>query len=434
MDTDKAEGRSFEEDIKISWSQFLRGFSIAFACRSALSVLLRILQLARSGQFSDVLSIENVFSEKSLIVRVDAVRIGLFVGQFSGGYELLTRMASRVRQTNDYKNSLIGGFLSGLSLLYLGEEDRRSVSLYALARVAQCVYNLLKQRNLWHFWGSDWGHGDALLFALTSAQIMYAYVMRPTSLPASYYKFIQRTGPIAEEVLEGVRAVNRHLEVNVDSLLRYVKSENKNTMFTLTRAYPPPPILGCDALHPTCDGCVKNSGRVLLSAFKKVLPVYGSLTLVSVIVVGFSRFIRNPLRGLFHGVRDTFRSTLFLSSFVAIYQAGVCTQRKMVLSDHRIIYWLSGFISAGLSILIEKKSRRSELALYALPRALDSFYTILYDRKWLGSLPQGELLLFSLSCAGIMYCHHHEPQALSPILKWVISKVFERDGKQSNKS
>jgi hypothetical protein len=86
----------------------------------------------------------------------------------------------------------ISMYVPAIDLLTLQTEDRRMVSLYAMARVAQCVYNILKARGLWHFWGSDWNHGDALLFALTSAQIMYAYVMRPTSLPASYYKFIQR--------------------------------------------------------------------------------------------------------------------------------------------------------------------------------------------------------------------------------------------------
>lgn len=38
-----------------------------------------------------------------------------------------------------------------------------------------------RQRNVqgkWHFWGSDWPHGDWLLFGSSTAQIMYAYVMR----------------------------------------------------------------------------------------------------------------------------------------------------------------------------------------------------------------------------------------------------------------
>jgi len=49
-------------------------------------------------------------------------------------------------------------------------------------------------------------------------------------------------------------------------------------------------------------------------------------------------------------------------------------------SDHKLVYWVVGFL-ASWSILVEKKSRRSELALYAFPRGVDSIYEILYDHK-----------------------------------------------------
>ena len=44
--------------------------------------------------------------------------------------------------------------------------------------------------------------------------------------------------------------------------------------------------------------------------------------------------------------------------------------------DHKLSYWLVGLVAAS-AILIERKSRRSELALYTLPRAADSLYEIL---------------------------------------------------------
>ncbi len=55
--------------------------------------------------------------------------------------------------------------------MFLSKERRRTLALYMLARIAQCLYNSLKQRGLFHFWGSDWAYGDALLFALSSAQV-----------------------------------------------------------------------------------------------------------------------------------------------------------------------------------------------------------------------------------------------------------------------
>ena len=60
--------------------------------------------------------------------------------------------------------------VAGLALLFQNPERRRTLALYMLARLLQCRYNSLKAAGRWHFWGSDWQHGDTLLFALSSAQ------------------------------------------------------------------------------------------------------------------------------------------------------------------------------------------------------------------------------------------------------------------------
>lgn len=59
---------------------------------------------------------------------------------------------------------------AGLALLFQNSERRRTLALYMLARLLQCRYNSLKAAGRWHFWGSDWQHGDTLLFAVSSAQ------------------------------------------------------------------------------------------------------------------------------------------------------------------------------------------------------------------------------------------------------------------------
>ena len=63
-------------------------------------------------------------------------------------------------------------------------------------------------------------------------------------------------------------------------------------------------------------------------------------------------------------------------------------------------------------ILGEKKSRRSELALYALPRALDSIYQIFVDYRLAFALPGhvGEVLLF---CGSMGAPVHPMTQSLS---------------------
>jgi hypothetical protein len=48
---------------------------------------------------------------------------------------------------------------------------------------------------------------------------------------------------------------------------------------------------------------------------------------------------------------------------------------------------------SGLSILLEKKARRAELALYVLPRAGDSLWNILINRHVLPNIKNAEVIL-----------------------------------------
>jgi hypothetical protein len=70
----------------------------------------------------------------------------------------------------------------------------------------------------------------------------------------------------------------------------------------------------------------------------------------------------------------------------------ICLHRKVATRDHKLVYWIAGGISA-LSVLLEKKSRRAELALYVLPRAGDSLWYILVNRHLLPNIRNAEVLL-----------------------------------------
>lgn len=61
--------------------------------------------------------------------------------------------------------------------------------------------------------------------------------------------------------------------------------------------------------------------------------------------------------------------------------------------------------------------RCAELALYVLPRAMDSLYLLLCDRRYMASVPHGEKLLFCAAMATLMYCHEREEGALSGLVR-----------------
>ena len=65
----------------------------------------------------------------------------------------------------------------------------------------------------------------------------------------------------------------------------------------------------------------------------------------------------------------------------------------MASKDHKIVYWFAGGVAA-LSVMLEKKPRRSELALYVLPRAGDSLWEILVNRHVLPDIKNAEVLQF----------------------------------------
>uniref|UniRef100_A0A6B2L4Z8 Transmembrane protein 135 N-terminal domain-containing protein n=1 Tax=Arcella intermedia TaxID=1963864 RepID=A0A6B2L4Z8_9EUKA len=406
---------------------------MAFGIRYAVSAVLRCFVLLKKGDFWGLLSLNKLFSEKYMIAREDAVRVGLATGGFGAIYNLVTSLAERYmdRQALNGKQHFVGGLLGGLTMLFLEKDSRRTLSLQVLGRVLECVYNALKSRGWWHFWGSNWNHGDTLLFCLASAQIMYAYVMRPETLDDSYYKFIVKSGPIDEVVLQQVRNNNRGRPLDVNRIVEYVTRRNPNAdrAGLASEVLEKLTVIPCSVLHPHNESCVMNALEVLRLSFKKILPIYATLTFVPLLLLKFGSFIKHPLARIWTATLSTIQSSLFLGTFVMVYMSVVCLQRKVVSEDFRFTYWLSGFI-ASLSLLIEKKSRRSELALYALPRGIDSLYMLLLDRKWMASLPQGELILFCISMGSIMYFYDNESHTMSPFLKnildWVIGRRHQK--------
>lgn len=66
--------------------------------------------------------------------------------------------------------------------------------------------------------------------------------------------------------------------------------------------------------------------------------------------------------------------------------------RKVATRDHKLVYWFAGVIAAS-SVLLEKKARRAELALYVLPRAADSLWYILNKRHLIPNIKNTEVSL-----------------------------------------
>lgn len=396
-------------------------FLLSYGVRVGIGILLRAFKLARRQSYSSILDLKQLVSEKDLIVREEACRIGLFFGGFTGSYHALRCLLRKWRKRETSLNVILAGSVAGLSVLALDDSNRRrTLALYLMARLAQCAYNSAKSKNKFHLWGSHWRHGDSLLFAMACAQVMYAFVMRPESLPQSYRDFIQKTGPVAEPVYKAVRDSCRGYPIDVASLSSYL-SDKKISGYENLGEFPS--IIPCNIIHPDTNSCMAHNGKAASATFKKTFPLYFSLTFVPFVVLHLQKFMDAPGRTCWLAVKGAVRSTSFLSAFVGIFQAVICLHRKVATKDHKLVYWVAGGISA-LSVLLEKKGRRSELALYVLPRAVDSWWYILVNRHLLPNIKNAEVFLFSICMGGIMYYLEYEPDTMAPFLRGLIRRFL----------
>ncbi|CAA2971440.1 Mitochondrial import inner membrane translocase subunit Tim17 Tim22 Tim23 family isoform 1 [Olea europaea subsp. europaea] len=314
-----------------------QSFLLSYGIRVGIGILLRAFKLARVKSYSSLLDLKQLVSEKDLIVREEACRIGLLFGGFTGSYHALRCLLRKWRKKETPINAILAGSVAGLSILALDDSSkRRTLALYLLARLAQCAYNSAKSKNKFHLWGSHWSHGDTLLFAIACAQVMYAFIMRPESLPKSYQDFIQKTGPVAKPVYKAVRDCCRGSPVDVVSLSAYLSTTNVPSTVKLEEF---PTIISCSMIHPGTNSCLLHNASAASATFRKTFPLYFSLTFVPFVVLRLQKFMDAPVRTCWRAVMGAARSTTFLSAFVGIFQVTDSLYNFICLYTSSLIYF-----------------------------------------------------------------------------------------------
>ena len=89
----------------------------------------------------------------------------------------------------------------------------------------------------------------------------------------------------------------------------------------------------------------------------------------------------------------------------------------------------------GMALAIEKKSRRIEISLYCLARAIESFFTCMADIGYLPAqskkLKRADVVVFSISTAIIMHCYAMERDVFRSkylnVLDWVFGVPLPLD-------
>jgi hypothetical protein len=423
-------------------SSFWRSFVLAYMVRAGVAVFSRGVGLARSGRPRDALNIELLFGEKHTFYREEAVRLGMFLGSFTGGYHAVRCQLSRRTGMSPKRLALLAGGVGGFGSIFLKKNKRRAYGLYLMARLAQSGYANQKKKGRFHFWGSHWDHGDVLLFALSSAQVMYSYVMRPETLDRGFWNFIVRAGPIGKETLAAVRDNCNGKAVDLTGLL--IPGATSAGLGTGTVDFGGKalaagtlsggmsssvfvPCVPCAAMHRStgCPSCASHVAQSSLATFRKCFPFYLSIHLVPYAILNARKALASPWKTVANAAAATARSTTFISAFVGLYMSTVCASRNAFARDHRALYYVAGVVAAS-ALFVEKKSRRAELALYLMPRAVDAFVNTVNAKRLLPAVPHAELALFVAVSAGLMHLYENEPDTLAGFLRDTIRRFVHR--------
>ena len=261
-------------------TSFWRSFVLAYMVRAGVAVFTRGLGLMRGKSPRDVLKLEKLITKNHTHYREDAVRLGLFLGAFTGGYHIVRcNMCNRLG-FSPKKAAAVAGAMGGLSSLFLKRkkpdvcalpdgpagagrvrepEEQQQVSLLGLALVAR-------------------GH-SAVRHVLGAGHVRD--VMRPDTLDAGFWNFIVRAGPIDKETLGLIKDQCNGKHVDLRPALAARSVTGAMDAFG--------PVVGeevrcvpCQLMHRStgCPGCTLHMAMSAKDTFRKCFPFYLSIHLV----------------------------------------------------------------------------------------------------------------------------------------------------------
>lgn len=332
------------------------------------------------------------------------------------------------------------GGIASLALLWETEGRRRGVSQQMFVRGLQGAWNQYTPQAGVHI-----PFGNIVLFGLCCGQIMFGFLLAPETIPREYYNWIQGVSGVPTFAVAANRTAVRqnvihpeHVKLALAS--RGVTPNNQGKLRALLERATATPggalanrHIPCSVTHPWTESCSWTIFERFFRTFRYMLPVYGALHLIPPLVLRRQSFARHPVRMLARIVLGISRSCSFLGFFIIINQWLFCMRTRALESAlmpgaiKRIVarketFWVMGFLNA-LSLFAEERKRRTELAMYVFPKALESAWAAARKRAWVPVVPFGDTILGASAMAMVMDSYEHSPESLSGIVRRLLFQL-----------
>ena len=297
-----------------------------------------------------------------------------------------------------YRGALAGA-ISGMSLFVVPRSRglRSGIVIFTAARAGELYVRFLARRGWFDALPSAVArNSDAAAMMMFSGHVIWAWLYHPYSLEPSYKRFLQQYSTLTPDAVKAIADVNAGIPV--------------------------PDAASKMGLPTTLAALV----QLFLRGFRKSLPLYAPIFAVPAIVLGWKRFLRTPGKTLIHVMKGATRSSVFLGAYVAIGIGIIPQLRKLPLPLGKWLIWIAGALG-GMTVLIEKKSRRLELALFMATKFLGSIVKI--ARKRGIAVKNADVAAFCASMAIVMHAFVRHPSYVRPTYHSILTRFFDSDAR-----
>ncbi|KAJ7670442.1 hypothetical protein B0H17DRAFT_1162151 [Mycena rosella] len=266
------------------------------------------------------------------------------------------------KRTRRWHAALAGPISGCLAILWEKHNRRGVIAQQMFVRGLQGTYNSYSGK-----YDISVPYGAVMVFSIACGQIIYAFTMRPDTLPQSYINWIQGASRMPAESKLNVHAVRAHS----------LDHASLNTL--MARADTTPANLAALATRPSCWSVPLDRFAAVL---KWMLSIYSALHFLPSILLRWRLFRADPARVLLRVSLGSaslprrlptscFKNQLHARLGESPLARALLSQRLVDLLISRPSAWVPGFL-VGLALLIEEPRWRAELVTYVLPKGLES--------------------------------------------------------------
>ena len=369
-----------------------------------------------------------------------ALRYALFLGCYFSGFRVVESALERVKGSQRWRAAAAGVVVAPTFLL-ADTAPSASLSVYVALRAALLALRAAKQRKSGVFatpaGAALFQHGPVLSMCAAASVLLHGWLLEPTTLDKAYVSFLDRHGGKGRAVVDALSemAMAGCTTSTMPAVREWYASNQQHACGALD-AVPDACSHPCDIVHPG-QGHLQHALWFALRGVPAGFPVYVPVYAVSTILVQRGNLLKQPTRVLTRASLGVLRSSAFLSSYCAlawlsccsVHNATGCKNGRRKLSRATILLCS---LPAGLATLIEKPSRRTELALFCSGHALQSAARCALHWGWVRPVRRADVVLLTLSSGFIMHTYRHEPtlfrSSFRNVFDWCLGHTWRRRG------